>query len=61
MIIALTGYMGAGKSSVGSIVADALGCTFVDLDNVVQKTAGKSIPEIFAQDGEPAFRALEAR
>lgn len=52
--------MGAGKSTVGSIVADALGCPFIDLDDVVQKTAGKSISEIFAQDGEPAFRALEA-
>lgn len=60
MIIALTGYMGAGKSTVGSIVADALGCPFIDLDDVVVKTAGKSIPEIFAQDGELEFRALEA-
>ena len=60
MIIALTGYMGAGKTTVGRIVADALGCPFVDLDDVVVKKAGKSIPEIFAQDGEPAFRAIEA-
>lgn len=52
--------MGAGKSSVGSIVADALGCAFIDLDDVVQKAAGKSISDIFAQEGEPAFRALEA-
>ena len=60
MIIALTGYMGAGKTTVGSIVADALGCTFIDLDDIIVKKAGKSIPEIFAQDGEPGFRALEA-
>ena len=60
MIIALTGYMGAGKTTVGRIVADALGCTFIDLDDVTVKKAGKSIPEIFAQDGEPAFRAIEA-
>ena len=60
MIIALTGYMGAGKSTVGSIVADALGCPFIDLDDVVVKAAGKGIPDIFAQDGEQGFRALEA-
>ena len=60
MIIALTGYMGAGKTTVGSIVADALGCTFFDLDDIIVKKAGKSIPEIFAQDGESGFRALEA-
>lgn len=60
MIIALTGYMGAGKSTVGGIVADALGCPFLDLDDIIVKKAGKSIPEIFAQDGEPAFRTMEA-
>lgn len=60
MIIALTGFMGAGKTTVGGIVADALGCTFLDLDEIIVKKAGKSIPDIFAQDGEPAFRALEA-
>ena len=60
MIIALTGYMGAGKTTVGGIVADALGCTFIDLDDVIVKKAGKGIPEIFAQDGEAAFRKLEA-
>ena len=59
MIIALTGYMGAGKTTVGSIVADVLGCAFIDLDDVIVKKAGKSIPEIFAQNGEEAFRAIE--
>ena len=52
--------MGAGKTTVGSIVADALGCTFIDLDDVIVKKAGKGIPEIFADGGEPAFRKLEA-
>ena len=52
--------MGAGKTTVGSIVADALGCLFLDLDDVIVKKAGKSIPEIFADGGEPAFRKLEA-
>jgi shikimate kinase len=61
MMIALTGFMGSGKSTVGARVADALGCLFLDLDDLIVKKAGKSIPDIFAQDGEAAFRALEAR
>ena len=61
MMIALTGFMGSGKSTVGARVADALGCLFLDLDDLIVKKAGKSIPDIFAQDGEVAFRALEAR
>ena len=60
MIIALAGFMGSGKSTVGAVVADALGCPFLDLDDLIVKKAGKSIPDIFAQDGEPAFRQLEA-
>ncbi len=52
--------MCSGKTTVGGIVADALGCPFLDLDEIIVKKAGKSIPEIFAQDGEPAFRTLEA-
>lgn len=59
MLIALTGYMGSGKSTVGALVADALGCPFIDLDAVVAAKAGRSIPEIFAADGEQAFRRLE--
>ena len=60
MIISLTGFMGSGKTTVGRIVADALGCPFFDLDDIVVKKAGKGISAIFAEDGEPAFRALEA-
>lgn len=60
MIISLTGFMGSGKTTVGRIVADALGCPFFDLDDIVVKNAGKDIPAIFAEDGEQAFRALEA-
>ncbi len=58
--IILTGFMGTGKSSVGRIVAAQLGRPFVDLDDVIAERAGKPIPQIFAEDGEPAFRALEA-
>ena len=60
-MITLTGFMGCGKSTVGKVLADFLGCPFMDLDDLVVKKAGKSIPEIFAEDGEPAFRLLEAR
>lgn len=60
-MITLTGFMGSGKTTVGKVLADFLGCPFMDLDNLIVKKAGKSIPEIFAQDGEPAFRQLEAR
>ena len=61
MMIALTGFMGSGKTTVGKVLADFLGCSFMDLDDLVVKKAGKSIPDIFAQDGEPAFRELEAQ
>jgi shikimate kinase len=58
--IILTGFMGTGKTAVGREVAVRTGRPFVDLDDLIEQRAGKSIPEIFAQDGEPAFRALEA-
>ena len=61
MMITLTGFMGSGKTTVGKVLADFLGCSFMDLDDLVVKKAGKSIPDIFAQDGEPAFRQLEAQ
>ena len=60
-MITLTGFMGSGKTTVGKVLADFLGCPFMDLDDLIVKKAGKSIPEIFAQDGEPAFRQLETR
>ncbi len=56
----LTGFMGTGKTSVGRAVAERLGWPFVDLDDVIAERAGKPIPAIFAEGGEPAFRALEA-
>ena len=59
MIIALTGYMGSGKTTVGRIVADALGCPFLDLDELVVSREGRSIEEIFRADGEDRFRRAE--
>ena len=61
MMITLTGFMGSGKTTVGKVLADFFGCPFMDLDDLIVKKAGKSIPEIFAEDGEPAFRQLEGR
>lgn len=56
----LIGPMAAGKTSVGRALASRLGVGFVDLDALIVAEAGRSIPEIFAAQGEPAFRALEA-
>lgn len=57
--LALIGFMGTGKTAVGRTLADRLGKEFVETDNLIEKRAGKSIPEIFRQDGEIAFRELE--
>lgn len=59
MLITLTGFMGSGKTSAGRLVADALGCPFLDLDEIIVKKAGRSIPAIFETDGEKGFRRLE--
>lgn len=59
MLIALIGFMGSGKTTVGRLVADALGCPFWDLDELVVKKAGRDIPAIFAAEGEAGFRTLE--
>jgi shikimate kinase len=58
--LALVGFMGAGKSTTGRLVAAQMHFNFVDTDDLIEQRAGKRIPEIFAQDGEPRFRALEA-
>lgn len=55
----LVGMMGAGKSTVGPVLARALGRPFCDTDDAVCQRAGRSVREIFEQDGEPAFRSLE--
>jgi shikimate kinase len=56
----LVGMMGAGKTTVGRLVAVGAGVAFVDLDDDIEADAAVTIPEIFARSGEPAFRRLEA-
>jgi len=57
--IVLVGFMGTGKTTVGKLLAEQTGMPLVDMDTQIEKRAGKTINEIFAQDGEPHFRALE--
>jgi len=59
MVITLIGYRGSGKSAVAELLATALGLQSVDSDHVVERQAGRSIREIFDQDGEAEFRRLE--
>ena len=59
--IVITGFMGTGKTTVAKLVADYLGRPFVDTDDSIVEQAGKTIPEIFAQDGEAVFRHYERR
>ncbi|SOD61273.1 shikimate kinase [Streptomyces zhaozhouensis] len=58
--VVLVGPPGSGKTTVGTLLAERLGVTLRDTDADVEAEAGKPIPEIFLDDGEPAFRALEA-
>lgn len=57
--IVLVGVPGAGKTTVGKLLADKLGQSFTDSDQVIENRAGRSVSDIFTQDGEPAFRVLE--
>ena len=59
--IVLIGMPGSGKTTIGKILAAATGKRFVDADSELENLAGRSIPEIFSQDGEPAFRELETQ
>ncbi|MFA9392658.1 MAG: shikimate kinase [Prolixibacteraceae bacterium] len=61
MRIYLIGYMGSGKSTVGKGLAKALNLTFVDMDDHIEERNFKSIPKIFAEDGEAAFRKMEQK
>lgn len=57
----LTGFMGAGKSSVGRVLAQTLDFSFIDLDTLIEERGGLSVAEIFELHGERAFRNLETR
>lgn len=59
--IVLVGMPGCGKSTIGKKLADASGKKFADADTAIQEAAGKSIPDIFAESGEPGFRAIETQ
>ena len=58
--VVLIGMPGCGKSTVGAVLAQKLGKTFVDADAEIERRTGKAIPDIFAQEGEEAFRRYEA-
>jgi len=57
--VAIVGFMGAGKTSVGRSLASVLQMRFIELDDEIAAKAGKSVQKIFLDEGEPAFRALE--
>jgi shikimate kinase len=57
--VILVGFMGAGKSSCGRLLARRLGRCFIETDDMIVARAGRSIPEIFREDGEEQFRRLE--
>ncbi|MGD0603829.1 MAG: shikimate kinase [Streptosporangiaceae bacterium] len=58
-MIVLIGFMGAGKTTIGTLLAARLELPFADSDQVIEQRAGRQVQRIFAEDGEPAFRALE--
>lgn len=58
-LIVLVGPPSSGKSTIGRALAERLGIRFLDIDDVIEEQAGKTIGDIFATDGESAFRALE--
>ena len=58
--VVLVGFMASGKTEVGRILAERLGWAHVDLDRLIEERAGRRVAEIFAADGEAAFRRLEA-
>jgi shikimate kinase len=58
-LIYLAGFMGSGKSTIGPILANTLGFEFVDIDKFIEKKVQKRIVDIFATEGEQAFRAVE--
>lgn len=59
--LALVGFMAAGKTTVGRLLARALGWDFLDFDDEIARIEGRTVAEIFRHDGELAFRAMESR
>jgi len=57
--IVLIGFMGTGKTVTGRVIAERTGMELVDMDSIIEERAGKPISDIFATDGEPAFRRME--
>ncbi|NOG47436.1 MAG: shikimate kinase [Calditrichaeota bacterium] len=58
-LVFLNGFMGAGKSKIGPIVADKLNCPFFDSDKIIEEATGKTISDIFTDQGEETFRKME--
>jgi len=61
MVLTLIGYRATGKTTLARLLASRLGWDWIDADVEIERRAGKSIAQIFAEDGEPAFRDLEAQ
>jgi shikimate kinase len=59
--VVLIGFMATGKTTVGRLVAERLGRQFLDLDRMIEETAGSTVAELFRSAGEPAFRHAETR
>lgn len=59
--IVLVGFMGSGKTTVGKMLAELLGYKFIDTDEIIEQSEGKSISDIFLEEGEQRFREIEAR
>ncbi len=59
-LIYVRGFMGSGKSTAGKKLSGVLGWTFIDIDRKIEEVAGKTIPQIFASDGENVFRKIES-